>query len=86
MALKLKVGKKGYVILPKALRDAVGIEEGDELTVSVNDGITLKPSKKFEKAAFEKIAKKHKDTILSLKGAKAPIQGEAKEYSLEDEF
>ncbi|AKA48770.1 AbrB family transcriptional regulator [uncultured archaeon] len=86
MTLKLKVGKKGYVILPKALREAVGIEEGDDLTVSVNDGITLTPSKKFDKSAFEKIAEKHKDTILSLKDAKAPEPGEAKKYSLEDEF
>lgn len=86
MSLKLKVGKKGYIILPKALRDAVGIEEGDDLTVSVNDGITLKPSKKFDRALFEKIAKKHKEAVLSLKDAKAPLPGEAKEYSLEDEF
>ena len=86
MTLKLKVGKKGYVILPKALREAVGIEEGDDLTVSINDGITLKPSKKFDKASFEKSARRHKDAIFSLKDAKAPEIGEAKKYSLEDEF
>ncbi len=84
--MKLKVGKKGYVILPKALREAVGIEEGDDLTVTVNDGITLTPSKRFDKTAFTKIAKKHKETILSLKDAKTPELGEAKNYSLEDEF
>ena len=86
MTLKLKVGKKGYVILPKALREAVGIEEGDELTVSVSDGITLTPSKKFDKASFEKIARRHKESIRSLKDAKAPEIGEAKLYSMEDEF
>ncbi len=86
MTLKLKVGKKGYVILPKALREAVGIEEGDDLTVSVNDGITLTPSKKFDKASFEKRARSHKESLLSLKDAKAPEIGEAKKYSLEDEF
>ena len=86
MTLKLKVGKKGYVILPKALREALGIEEGDELTVVVNDGITLTPSKKFDKASFEKIASRHKKSIRSLRDAKAPEIGEAKKYSLEDEF
>ena len=33
MTLKLKVGKKGYIILPKAIREAVGIDEGGELIV-----------------------------------------------------
>ena len=86
MTLKLKVGKKGYIILPKALREAVGIEEGDDLTVSLNDGIVLTPSKKFDKAAFEKVAKSHKEAILSVRGAKHPEMGEVKKYSLEDEF
>ena len=84
--MKLKVGKKGYVILPKALREALGIEEGDELTVVVNDGITLTPSKKFDKASFEKIAIRHKKSIRSLRDAKTPETDEAKKYSLEDEF
>ncbi|MCL5954930.1 MAG: AbrB/MazE/SpoVT family DNA-binding domain-containing protein [Candidatus Thermoplasmatota archaeon] len=86
MTLKLKVGKKGYIILPKALREAVGIEEGDDLTVSLSDAIILTPAKKFDRAAFEKMAKQHKESILSVKGAKYPEPGEAKEYSLEDEF
>ena len=37
MTLRLKVGKKGYIIIPKAIRDAVGIEEGDEVEVEVRD-------------------------------------------------
>ena len=86
MTIKLKVGKKGYVILPKAIREAAGIEEGDDLIVSLNDGIKLTPSKKFDKASFKNIARRHKAAILSLKDAKAPAPGEAKEYSLEDEF
>jgi len=32
--------------LPKAIREAVGIDEGDEVIVEVNgDGIILKPAK-----------------------------------------
>jgi AbrB family looped-hinge helix DNA binding protein len=30
LTMKLKVGKKGYVIIPKTIMEIVGIEEGDE--------------------------------------------------------
>ncbi|MEM4015865.1 MAG: AbrB/MazE/SpoVT family DNA-binding domain-containing protein, partial [Thermofilum sp.] len=36
--LRLRVGRKGYVILPKALREALGVEEGDVLLAQVGDG------------------------------------------------
>ncbi|MEM4741745.1 MAG: AbrB/MazE/SpoVT family DNA-binding domain-containing protein, partial [Ignisphaera sp.] len=29
----MRVGRKGYIILPKAVRDVFGIDEGDELIV-----------------------------------------------------
>ncbi|MHB8396993.1 MAG: AbrB/MazE/SpoVT family DNA-binding domain-containing protein [Thermoplasmataceae archaeon] len=86
MTLKLKVGKKGYVIIPKAIREAAGVEEGDELIVSLNNGITLTPAKKFNREAFEKAAEIHKKTIFGLKEALSPEPGEASRYSLEDEF
>ena len=58
MTLRLKVGKKGYVILPKAVREAAGIEEGDEVIVEVDDGIILKPVKrKVNPENFEKLSK-----------------------------
>ncbi|ADM27960.1 transcriptional regulator/antitoxin, MazE [Ignisphaera aggregans DSM 17230] len=42
----LKVGKKGVIVLPKAFREKIGIEEGDEVLVEVvNDTIVLKPLK-----------------------------------------
>ena len=42
----LKVRRKGIVILPKALREAAGISEGDELIADLHDGhIILKPFK-----------------------------------------
>jgi AbrB family looped-hinge helix DNA binding protein len=46
LTLKLKAGRKGYIILPKAVREAVGIEESDEVLVEIRDGILLKPVKK----------------------------------------
>jgi len=42
----LKVGKKGVIVLPKAFREKIGIEEGDEVLVEVvDDTIVLKPLK-----------------------------------------
>jgi len=40
----LKVGKKGVIVLPKAFRERVGIEEGGEVLAEVvGDAIVLKP-------------------------------------------
>jgi len=42
----LKVGKKGVVILPKKLREALNAKEGDELIAEASKGmLTLKPLK-----------------------------------------
>jgi antitoxin PrlF len=35
LTLRLRVGRKGYIILPKAVREAVGLDEGDEVIVEV---------------------------------------------------
>ena len=63
MTLRLRVGRKGYMILPKAIREAVGIEEGDEVTVEVRDRIILKPIKKFDRRNFEEALKKHLERL-----------------------
>jgi len=42
----VKVRRKGVLILPRALREQVGIKEGDELIVEViGESIVLKPLK-----------------------------------------
>ena len=38
MEVVLKVRKNGAIFLPKGLRDALGIGEGDELVAEVVDG------------------------------------------------
>lgn len=38
MKSKMKVGEKGQVVIPKELRDRVGIKEGAEVTVKLKDG------------------------------------------------
>jgi AbrB family looped-hinge helix DNA binding protein len=43
MADILKVGRKGEVVLPRRVRAALGLREGDQLVVSVDDeAIVLK--------------------------------------------
>ena len=48
MTLKLKVGKKGVIVLPKAIRKSAGIEEGDSVIVEIDDGIRIKPEMKLD--------------------------------------
>ena len=86
MTLKLEIGNKGYVIIPKAIMEAAGVKEGDELIISLNDGITLTPAKKFNRESFEKAAELHKKKIFELKEALSPQPGEVSGFSLEDEF
>jgi AbrB family looped-hinge helix DNA binding protein len=43
MADILKVGRKGEVVLPRRVRAALGLQEGDQLVVSIDDeAIVLK--------------------------------------------
>ena len=39
--ISLKVRKKGVIILPKSLRKAANIGEGDDVLVEVKDGVIL---------------------------------------------
>ncbi len=86
MTLKLKVGRKGYIIIPKTIREAAGIEEGDEVIATLNDGIVLKPVRRMESSSLKAAIKRQKKSIFSIKGALTPPPGEASKYSLEDEF
>ena len=87
MALRLRVGRKGYIILPKAVREAVGIDEGDEVVVEIRDGILLKPARK--KVDVEKVRgllRAHAERLRELRGRREPAPGEAAASSLEEEF
>ena len=86
MTLKLKIGKKGYVILPKSIRESVGIEEGDTVTVEVSDGITLKPTKKPDTNRLRKALLEHAERLRTLKDATSPTPGELATTSLEEEL
>jgi len=86
LTLKLKVGRKGYIILPKALREAVGIEEGDEVIVEIRDGILLRPARKVDVDNLKKSLKMHLDRIRMIKDRKEIKLGELEKVSLEEEF
>ena len=87
LTIKLKVGKKGYIILPKAIREAVGIDEGDEVIVEIKDGIVIKPAKrKVDEELLRTLFKKHVDTLRSIPNRREPEPGELAGVSLEEEF
>jgi AbrB family looped-hinge helix DNA binding protein len=87
LTLRLKVGRKGYVILPKAIREAVGIEEGDEVLVEVGDGIILRPMKgRADADKLRDALRRHLENLGKIEGRKEPKPGELAGSYLEEEF
>lgn len=87
MTLKLRVGRKGYIILPKAIRDAVGIDEGDEVIVEIRDGIVLKPAKKkVEPEKLRESLRKHVETLKKIPDRVEPKPGELAQAYFEEEI
>ncbi|MCS7142136.1 MAG: AbrB/MazE/SpoVT family DNA-binding domain-containing protein [Candidatus Nitrosocaldus sp.] len=75
MTIRLKVGRKGYIILPKAVREPAGIDEGDELIVEVRDGIVLKPVRSVNSERLRVALKEHVKRLSTLKSRREPEQG-----------
>ncbi|MCD6300442.1 MAG: AbrB/MazE/SpoVT family DNA-binding domain-containing protein [Staphylothermus sp.] len=87
MTLKSRVGRKGYIILPKAIREAVGIDEGDEVIIEIRDGIVIKPAKKkINTDTIKEKLREHLEKLRRIKGRKEPRPGELASISLEEEF
>ena len=87
MSLKLRVGRKGYIILPKAIREAVGIDEGDEVIVEVRDGVVIRPAKRaVDEGSLREVLRRHAEKIRGLAGRREPRPGELATVSLEEEF
>ncbi|AEE93300.1 VapB-type antitoxin [Acidianus hospitalis W1] len=85
MTLKVEVGKKGYIIIPKDIRDLLGIKEGDKLILNVYDGkIILEPERKVEINEILKRLEEHHAKISSY--AKSAKLGDLLYSSLEEEF
>ena len=86
MTLRLRVGRKGYIILPKAIREAVGIDEGDEVVVEIRNGILLKPVRRFDKRSLEMSLRDHLDKLRRITDLVEPKPGELAATYLEEEF
>ena len=86
LTLKLKVRKKGVIILPKAVREVVGLEEGDEVLVEIRDGILLKPAKKVDVDEVRELLRQHVKALTGIKGLSEPAPGELSKVCLEEEF
>ena len=87
LTLKLKIGRKGYIILPKAIREAVGIDEGDEVIVEIRDGIVLKPAKrKVDVNKLRESLRKHVEILKRIRNRREPKPGELAQTYLEEEF
>ena len=58
LKMKMRVGPKGQVVIPKEIRDEKKIYPGDEVFIELSDeGILIEKPKKDVIADFERIAK-----------------------------
>ena len=86
MTLKLKVGNKGYIIIPKSIREAYGISEGDYVEVELrSDGILLKPLRSIDREYILRKLEEHRKRIKKI-GVTGPKPGDVAKSYLEEEF
>jgi AbrB family looped-hinge helix DNA binding protein len=82
--LKLKVGEKGQVLIPKLFRDKYGIREGEEIAMEPREeGLLLKGRPSKEEALLS--LHQHASKIKSLH-IKSPKLGELKYTFQEMEY
>jgi len=85
LAVKVVVGRKGCIIIPKSIRELVGIKEGDVLTLTVENGrIVLEPERKVSLPEVAKRLREHEEKVR--KYAKEARLGDLVGMSLEEEF
>jgi len=82
--LRLRVGDKGQILIPKVLRERYGVKEGEQVLIEPREeGILLRgrPSREEVLTALER-------HILKLRssGVKGPRLGDLKTVCLEMEF
>ncbi|PSN94627.1 AbrB family transcriptional regulator [Candidatus Marsarchaeota G2 archaeon ECH_B_2] len=85
MALKVRVGKKGYIVIPKSIREVAGVKEGEELVVGVEGGrIILEPVRKVDLKELRQKMREHLARISYVN--RKPVLGELAGALLEEEF
>ena len=81
MAVKVRVGDKGQVVIPKVFRKAYGIREGDEvILIPYEEGLRLRRRDDPDKVCDEILAWKRK-----VAGRPAKL-GDLRSMDLEDEL
>ena len=84
MELRIKVGPKGQILIPKVFRDRYRLEEGDVVVIEPGEeGVLIRgrPSPKEIEQEIERHVSE-----LKAKGIKGPRLGELKKVYLEMEF
>jgi len=83
VSIRLKVGPKGQIVIPKVFRDAYGIKEGGEVIVEPTErGLIIKAP-----ADVKTLMKKLKERRKMMKGMGIQAKpGDMKSIDLEDEF
>jgi len=85
LALKVRVGKKGYIVIPKSIREVAGVKEGEELVVGVEGGrIILEPVRKVDLKELRQKMREHLARISYVN--RKPVLGELAGALLEEEF
>lgn len=82
--LRIKVGAKGQILIPKVFRDRYGLKEGDVVVIEPEEGGVLirgRPSAQETEQAIERHVSE-----LRAKGIRGPRLGELKKVYLEMEF
>ena len=81
--IKLKVGPKGQIVIPKVFRDAYGIKEGREVIIEPTDkGLVIKAP-----ADVKTLMEKLKERRKMMKGVGIQAKpGDLRSIDLEDEF
>ncbi|WP_338599064.1 AbrB/MazE/SpoVT family DNA-binding domain-containing protein [Sulfolobus tengchongensis] len=84
MTIRVEVGKKGYIIIPKKIRELLSINEGDTLILRVDDGkIILERERKIN---IEEVKNKLQQHEQRLSYVRKPKLGELKGVKMEEEF
>ncbi|ASJ17561.1 transcriptional regulator [Thermococcus chitonophagus] len=81
VSIRLKVGPKGQIVIPKVFREAYGIEEGGEVVViPTKEGLLIK-----RKKSPEELIKELREWKKRVEGIPAKL-GDLKDIDLEVEF
>ncbi len=82
VSIRLKVGPKGQIVIPKVFREAYGIKEGGEVIVEPGESeLVIK-----RVLDTEERLKKPREYHKKRRGKRPAKLGELKGISLEDEF